>query len=67
MNINTRTLKHYGPDTLFKNVKATYSYRGDRLCWTRIPGIVTLAEIIEDREMMINNGRRNLRYEGDLV
>ena len=63
--MNTITLRKYADDALFKNVRATYAYVGDRLLWTRWSRPMTKKEVLEEREDEARWGRRNLRWEGE--
>ena len=66
MRLNTITLKKYDDDQKFRNIRATYAYYGDRLLWSKWPEL-TKKEILEERKQEESFGRRNLRWDGEMV
>ena len=66
MRLNKITLKKYRDDQKFKNIRATYAYVGDHLLWTKFQEL-TKKEIMEERYQEESFGRRNLRWDGEIV
>lgn len=65
MRLNKITLKNYDDSQKFKDIKATYSYIGDRLLWMRFK-VLTKKEILEEREIEKSFGKKNLRWDGEI-